>query len=92
MTDKNSKFPKILKVASSFENFHLEADRSSRGFSLNIAGLVGVSSFSENEILLKSHTCRVKVEGRMLEIKVYESGTAEICGKVESIGFLYGKN
>ena len=92
MTNSNPKISKIENITSSLGKFHLEANRSTRGMNVTISGVIGVSSFSDNEIILKSHSGRIKVDGRILEIKVYESGTAEICGKVENIGFLYGKN
>lgn len=70
----------------------MEANRTSCGMSVMISGIVGVSCFDENEIILKSHSGRIRIDGRILRIKVYESGTVEICGRVENVGFLYGKN
>ena len=92
MTRSNPKKIKIDNITSPLGKFHLEANRSVHGMSIMISGVIGVSSFTESEIILKSHSGRIRVEGRMLDIKVYESGTAEISGRVENIGFLYGKN
>ena len=92
MTESNPKKVKIQNIAGSITGFHLEADRSARGMNITLSGIIGVSSFSSNEIILKSHSGRIKVDGRILDIIVYENGVAEICGKVENIGFLYGKN
>ena len=92
MTNSNPKKINIDNITSTLGKFHLEANRCARGMSIMISGVIGVSSFTESEIILKSHSGRIRVDGRILEIKVYENGTAEICGRVENIGFLYGKN
>ena len=92
MTNNNSKPDEFGKNISGYSKFHLEADRTTRGMGITISGVIGVSSFSDCEIMLKTHSGRIKIEGARLDIRVYESGTVEICGKVKEIGFIYGKN
>lgn len=72
--------------------FHIEANRCSKGISLLISAVVGVSDFSSEEIVLKSHGGRIVVSGKKLVINVYENNTAEVIGKIEGIGFIYGRN
>lgn len=93
MTDKRkSKSPKDRVHASAFSSFHMEADRTGRGMSLILCGIIGISDFSDSYIHLLSHGGRITVTGRGLFISVYENGSVEIVGRVEGISFKYGKN
>ena len=73
-------------------SFHLEADRSRRGLSVVLSGIIGISDFSDSLIDLKGHGGRISVHGKKLFISVYENGSVEIVGKVEEIVFKYGRN
>ena len=79
-------------MPSGFSAFHLEADRSTRGMSIVLSGIIGVSDFCDSSIHLRSHGGRVVVNGKKLFINVYENENVEIVGKVEGIEFKYGKN
>lgn len=79
-------------VLSGLSSFHLEANRSSRGMSLLLSGIIGISDFSEERIELLSHGGRVIICGKRLFINVYENNNLEILGKAEEITFRYGKN
>lgn len=93
MTDKRkSKMPKERMPTAAFSSFHMEADRTGRGMSLILCGIIGISDFSDSFIYLLSHGGRITVTGRGLFISVYENGTVEIVGRVEGISFKYGKN
>lgn len=93
MTKNNKQESIRSKVASSgLSSFHLEADRSTRGMSVILSGIIGISDFSDSQIHLQSHGGRIIVNGKKLFICVYESGSVEIVGKVEGIVFKYGKN
>lgn len=72
--------------------FHLEAKRSVRGMSVIIGGVIGISDFSEETVLLKSHGGRITVSGKYMRLIIYEGSAVEINGKVEDISFTYGKN
>ena len=74
------------------KGFHLEADRESRGMSVIISDIIGISDFSDSLIYLQSHGGRITVSGRNLLLCVLEGGNVEIAGKVEGISFKYGKN
>lgn len=73
-------------------SFHLEADRSTRGMSVILSGIIGISDFSDSNIALQSHGGRISINGKKLFICVYDGGSVEIVGKVEEIVFKYGKN
>ncbi len=93
MTEKfNRLFAKEQHPVNSLSSFHLEADRSSKGMSLMLSGIIGISDFSDSFILMLSHGGRILVNGKNLFIGVYENNTVEIQGKVEGIVFKYGKN
>lgn len=72
-------------------SFSLEASRVGRGVSLAISGVIGISDYSESEILLKSHGGKIRVCGQRLMLSIYEDKTAEIVGRIEEISFGYGK-
>ena len=93
MTEKRKREKKeVGSVTSALSAFHMEADRTGRGMSLILCGIIGISDFSESEILLLSHGGRIIVTGKRLHISVYENNSVEIVGRVEGINFKYGKN
>lgn len=78
-------------IPSGLSAFHLEADRSTKGMSIVLSGIIGVSDFCDSSIHLRSHGGRILVNGKKLFINVYEGNSVEIVGKVEEIVFKYGK-
>ena len=90
MQEKNKK--QRLSVPSVVSRFHLEARRSVKGMSVIVGGVIGISDFSDETVLLKSHSGKIKVKGKYLSISIYEGGVIERLGKVEDISFSYGKN
>ena len=83
---------KSTSWSTPLSQFTLEANRTGKGMGLFIGGVVGISDFSDTSILLKSHGCRVVVEGKRLTLKIYENNCVEINGRVEDIKFVYGKS
>lgn len=93
MTEKSKKERRTnIKPLSLMSKFHIEARRSVHGMSLVIGGIIGISDFSSDMVILKGHSGKVTVVGNHLCISIYEGGTVEILGKVEDINFRYGKN
>ena len=80
------------KIPAGLSSFHLEADRSTKGMSVILSGVIGISDFSDSSINLLSHGGRIVVNGQKLFICVYENNSVEIVGKVEGVVFKYGKN
>ncbi len=79
-------------ISAALSSFHLEADRSTRGMSVILSGVIGISDFSDSSIHLLTHGGRIIVNGQKLFICVYENNSVEIVGKVEGVVFKYGKN
>ena len=71
--------------------FYLEAKKTERGMTIMLGGIIGVSDFSDEKIILLSHGGRICVTGSKLFINVYEQNNVEIAGKVEAVSFKYGK-
>ena len=71
--------------------FSLEASRAGRGISVALSGVIGISDYSETEIILKSHGGKIRISGQHLMISIYEDNNAEIVGRIEEIGFGYSK-
>ena len=92
MTEKeNKKNVPSPPVPSGLSSFHIEANRSTKGLSIVLSGIIGISDFSDTFICFKSHGGRIKVAGKNLFLNVYEGGSAEIVGRIEEITFEYGK-
>ncbi len=92
MTERSKKKISGGGVSAALSSFHMEADRTGRGMSLILCGIIGISDFSDSFINLLSHSGRISVTGSGLLISVYENGSVEIVGGVEGISFKYGKN
>ena len=73
-------------------SMHIEASRCDRGISMLIDGIIGVSDFNENSVMLSSHGGRINVGGRGLSLCVYDNGSVEIVGRIENMEFTYGKS
>ena len=93
MTEKRDKIknPEAIARGSSQNAFHMEADRSARGMSLMLSGIIGITDISNESIVLNSHSCRVFVFGARLSVCIYENNAVEIRGRIEEIRFSYGK-
>lgn len=89
MTDKIG--VKNAVASSALSSFHLEANRSSKGMTLLLSGIIGISDFTEEQIVLLSHGGRITISGKRLFINVYENNNVEIVGRAEEISFRYGK-
>ena len=93
MTDKKPASGTQQRIPiSALKSFRLEANRSNKGMSILLSGIIGVSDFSDRSILLLSHGGRINVLGESLFIDLFENNTVEIVGRVSEIVFIYGKN
>ena len=80
------------KTFSPPSSFRLEAVRHKRGSALIVSGIVSITDFTSELIVLKGHGVILKVSGKRLDMTVFENNSLEITGRVEGIGFKYGKN
>ena len=83
---------KADKRSSPHTSFRLEAVRHRRGMSLMLSGIVCVSDFNDRCVSVKGHGGRVEIQGKRLELTVFENSSIEITGRVEGVCFFYGKN
>ena len=72
--------------------FHIELDKTVRGFSLSCSGVKGISEFSDTEIKIKLSGFSILISGSGLYMTVFEDKCIEIIGKFSEVRFLYGKN
>ena len=77
---------------SRLHTFHVECDRVSQGLSVMIGGIIGIKNLTDESVVLSSHGGRITVSGNALSLNVYEHNMVEIIGRVEGIGFVFGKN
>ena len=89
--NQNRKKIRLPSAPSGLSSFHIEANRSTKGLSIVLSGIIGISDFSDIYICFKSHGGRIKVMGKNLFLNVYEGGSAEVVGRIEEIMFDYGK-
>lgn len=87
MTESKNKPPKQLPLG-----FRLEAERSRKGLSITVCGVVSIVDLSCETVILKTHGGKISFVGKRLSVKVFEHSTVEISGKVEDIRFDFGKN
>lgn len=92
MTEKGGKAKKCETVGTPARGFRMEAQRCGRGLCLVACPIVGIEDFSDAEVKLKSHGGRIRIGGKRLSVTVLEGGAIEIVGRIEEIGFGYGKN
>lgn len=66
--------------------------KKGRGIStLTVTGVIAVSSLSDSDISLASHSGRVEISGKGLLLSVFENGALEISGQVTDVRLGYGK-
>ncbi len=72
--------------------FFLNGERSSSGMRISFGAVVSVAEFSSEEVLILTHSGRIRVLGSGLLLSVFEGRGIEIVGKVRGLEFLYGKD
>ena len=82
--EKNNK-TNLLGITSAFR---IEIDKTARGISACIHGVLSVPRFSEETVIIRVRGRRIKIRGKMLSLAVYENRIAEIVGDIEGIEFL----
>ena len=88
----NEKSPRYPSTPSALSRFNIEANRSVRGMSILIGGVVGIREYSDTSVLLLTHGGRIGISGKRILLTVYENNSVEIVGRVEEVSFTYGKN
>lgn len=93
MTEKeNNSFGVIRSCAAGVSSFRMEGERCSRGMRIRLAGILGISEFSEDYVAITNHGGRIGIKGKRLEITVFDNNQIEISGRIEELCFYYGKN
>ena len=73
------------------DGFYLACERVTGGISVIVGGIMCVTDFSPEVVMLAGHTGRISVSGKRLVMTVFENKSIEIKGSVEEIKFAYGK-
>ena len=74
------------------DSLEIEIKKSSRGAGMAVFGVIGISELSPSEIVLLSHRGRTTVRGSSLSLVIYDSGIAEVEGRIEGVELGYGKH
>ncbi len=72
--------------------FRIEIRKSSRGAVAVISGIMCISEYSEQEVVLLSHSGRLILSGEYLSISVLENRVLEIYGRIEEVRMSYGNS
>lgn len=72
-------------------DFHAELDKTIAGFSFSCSGVVGISEFSDTEIIVKLSSFSLRILGKGLYMSVFEEKRVEIIGKIAGVNVLYGQ-
>jgi len=80
------------RVSMPLSPFHIELDKTARGFSLSCSGVKGISEFSDTKIRIRLSSFSVDVFGEGLYMTVFEGRCVEIIGKFLEMRFVYGKS
>ncbi len=72
-------------------HFHLEMDRTTRGFHMAVGGVKRIVDYTPNYIKLSLLGFSMLISGEDLKVSVYESKTVEISGNILKTEFLYAK-
>ena len=70
-----------------FPSFHIEVDGRGKSASVLISGVVGVKSFSESEISVRTKYDAISVTGAFLRIALLESKSIRVSGEINGIAF-----
>ena len=91
MTEKKRNSKSSVPLPSAVNPFHMEVERATSGIQILVSGIIGVKDFSAESVELLSHSGRVFIYGTRLSMLVYENGTVEVSGRIDSVRFGYGK-
>ena len=77
---------------SALSDFSIDVKRVPRGLSVSVSGVISVFELTDTSVGILTKRARVNISGERLILSVFEYRRAEISGRVENIGFKYGKN
>ena len=70
----------------------IEIKKGTRSSSLAVVGVISISELSSEEIDLLTHRGRIAVRGSSLVLIIYDSGIAEVEGRIEGVELGYGRD
>ncbi len=82
----------MTKNTGPSRGFFLNAERCGGGMRISLGGVVSVAEFSEECVLLITHSGKIRIFGRGLLLSVFEGRGTEISGRIGGVEFIYGKN
>lgn len=71
--------------------FRLEMRKGARGAVMLVSGVIGISDYTEECVVILSHGGRLTVRGEGLSLGSLEGRALEIFGKIEEVSVGYGK-
>lgn len=82
---KKDKGGKISKYA--IPTFRIEADGRGKYLTVTFVGIIAVKAFSDTEINLITKRENFKIQGKSLEMTVFENKTVTVSGIIECMKF-----
>lgn len=93
MTNENNKrsnsvFEKPKRKRFIPPEFSLSATSGVSKITVNVSGVVGVSEYSSEDIVLKTRKGGIRVKGNALELTVFEGKSVLVSGEVDAVEFI----
>ena len=89
----NSKKTKLATILESIKRSPMcfEVKKTSRGAVLVVSGIMSIGEFTQEHVILLSHSGRLELFGDSLSISVFENRIVEVYGRIMEVKLFYGK-
>ena len=84
MQKKSEKSKERLKNPT--DSFFFELSKRGKFSSAVIGGVIGVLDLSDENVFLATHSGRIKISGKRLNVAIFENKTIQITGKITQSG------
>ena len=85
MTKNTKNYFLTPSISGSVAGYRLEADGNGRYMKIFISGVRCVSSFSDSSVEVLTKKEKLNINGKLIEISVFENKTIEISGNIAEI-------
>jgi hypothetical protein len=89
MRDKGLQNQRVPIFSGSLD---IEIKKGQRDASCAVMGVVSVCELSSETVVLLTHRGRISVRGSSLVLIIYDSGIAEVEGRIEGVDLGYGRS
>ena len=77
----------MIDTKNTFSGLFVEIVKRKAVSTLAVSGILAVEDLSSENIVLKTHSGRIKISGKSLVLSVFEGRTVEVSGKIAGVEF-----